>query len=147
MRKTIKDFFNKVHICRFAKDGGSKSTVWGFYLIEIKPWFSIVFLCFEKGSREDYHSHAFNAYTWFLKGYVREKHMEQPTLEWKGSWRPKYTPRDTFHKVLSVERTYALTFRGPWAKSWLEYRPASNEFVELQNGRKEVRRWLNVKRA
>lgn len=118
-----------------GKDGGSKSTVWGFWFIEIKSLFSIVILCFEKGSREAFHSHAFNAFTWFLRGNVDEHHLDGRTLSWKASWVPKYTPRSCFHKVFAIERTWALTIRGPWSKTWQEYIPASNEYHTLSNGR------------
>lgn len=46
------------------KDGGQQSTVTGYWLIEWKNVFSIVLLKFEKGTREAYHTHAFNAFSW-----------------------------------------------------------------------------------
>lgn len=48
-------------ILSWEKDGGPDSKVHGFYLIEIKSLFSIVFLKFEGKSREAFHDHAFNA--------------------------------------------------------------------------------------
>ena len=59
-------FFSKV------KDGGPESTVDAYFLIEIKNWFSIALLKLHKCSRENYHSHAFNALTWFIKGDMVE---------------------------------------------------------------------------
>lgn len=121
-----------------AKDGGPKSTVWGFWLVEIKWLFSIVILCFEEGSREAYHSHAFNAYTWWLKGSVTEYNLDGPTLQWKPSLKPKFTPRECFHKVFAHKRTWAISFRGPWNRRWMEYLPATREYVTMENGRKVV---------
>jgi hypothetical protein len=125
---------------KYGKDGGENSTVWGFWVVESKPLFSIALLCFEKGSREAFHSHAFNAYTWFVKGEVDEHHLDGRILTWKPSWKVKLTPRSTFHKVFAKKRTYAITFRGPWQKEWQEYLPATHEYVTLTNGRKIVER-------
>ena len=47
--------FHKSH------DGGKNSGVTGYWLIEWKSGFSIVVLRFSKGTREAFHSHAFNA--------------------------------------------------------------------------------------
>ena len=121
----------------YGKDGGDKSNVWGWWLVEIKSLFSIVFLCFEKGSREAYHSHAFNAVTWFISGDVDEHHKDGRVLKWKPSFIPKYTPRSTFHKVYCNERTYALSLRGPWVDKWQEYSGKSKKTTTLTHGRVE----------
>jgi hypothetical protein len=123
-------------ILSVAKDGGAKSNVTGLWIIECKSLFSVVLLKFGKGSREAFHSHAFNAVTWFLFGHVTEHHLNGPSLDWRGSIKPKFTPRRCFHKVYAHQDTYAISFRGPWAKTWQEYLPASKSFVTLTNGRK-----------
>lgn len=120
-----------------ASDGGKGSGVTGFFLIEWKAAFSIVLLRFNKGTREAYHSHAFNAVTVWLWGDVREWFV--------GSRVPrrhnviggiKFTPRSCFHKVEALETTRALSFRGPWADYWQESR--NGKLVTLTHGRKEV---------
>lgn len=122
-----------------GKDGGSKSTVTGFWLIEIKSLFSIVLLRFDAGSREAFHSHAFNAWTFWLWGSVDEHLLGGEVRRWSGpSLRPKFTPRTCFHKVFGVTTTYALSFRGPWSRTWKEYLPGTDEFVTLTHGRKVV---------
>lgn len=128
----------KILTCR--TDGGPNSTVTGFWLIEIKGLFSIVFLKFNKGSREAYHSHAFNAFTWFLKGKVDEDILGGPILRWLPSFKAKFTPRSNFHKVFALEDTYALSFRGPWTKTWQEYIPKTKEFHTLTHGRTIIKR-------
>lgn len=122
----------------YGMDGGKDSTVWGFWLIEIKPLFSIVILCFEKGSREAYHSHAFNAWTWFIKGDIEEHHKDGRVINWKPSFKPKYTPRSTFHKVVAKERTYAISFRGRWLNTWNEFFKKDRKIVTLTHGRKQI---------
>lgn len=117
-------------------DGGDKSGVTGYWLIEAKSLFSIVLLRFGKGSRENYHNHAFNAITWFIHGEVIEQHKEGDPIEWKASWKPKYTPRNCYHKVFAKEVTWALSFRGPWSKTWKEYNPNTERETTLTHGRK-----------
>src|SRR5450631_1360188 len=104
-----------------AKDGGPASKVTGYWLIEIKSLFSIVLLRFDEGTREVYHSHAFNAVTWFISGRVFEYLKEGGGRPWSPSLVPKWTPRSCFHKVYAIRRTWALSFRGPWDNTWLEY--------------------------
>lgn len=120
------------------KDGGKDSPVTGFWIIELKPLFSIVFLKFNKGTREAFHSHAFNALTWFLKGNITEYHTDGRALQWGASFIPKYTPRVCFHKVFAHIDTYALSIRGPWANTWNEFLPDTKELITLTHGRKRV---------
>ena len=120
----------------WEKDGGNASSVHGLFIIEIKSLFSIVLLRFNGGTREAYHSHAFNACSWVLSGLLREYHMNGTSNYLNPSWRPVYTYRDTYHKVYSFGRTWALSFRGPWAPEWKEY--YDGEEHTLTHGRVEV---------
>ncbi len=119
------------------KDGGKDSNVTGFWFIEWKSFFSIVLLKFDKGSRESFHNHAFNALTFWLSGEVDEHLLDGTVKTWKPSIKPKYTPKSCFHKVFGVKTTYALSFRGPWNKTWKEYSPENKEFITLTHGRKK----------
>lgn len=124
-----------MRLLEWAKDGGKDSNVNGFYVIEIKPAFSIILLKFSEGSREAFHSHAFNALSWILKGSFVERLISGGQRKYKPSVKPKVTKRETFHKVFSKGTTWVLTLRGPWKKTWKEYSPASKTFVTLTNGR------------
>jgi hypothetical protein len=128
-------FFSK------AADGGKDSGVTGYFLIEIKPLFSIVLLHFRKGTRDAYHSHAFNAWTWWIKGSVIEHVLRIGDLGFyqKNRFRSgdlKYTTRANMHKVEALEDTWALSLRGPWVDRWQEFR--FGKLVTLTHGRKEV---------
>lgn len=114
-------------------DGGSDSGVTGFWLIELKSLFSIVLLKFNKGTREAYHSHAFNAVTWWLRGSVTEHHLDGTSIVWKPSWFPKFTKRSCAHKIFADEVSYALSIRGPWTDTWYEWKNGSR--VALAKGR------------
>jgi hypothetical protein len=122
----------------FGKDGGHDSTVWGFWLIEIKSLFSVALLVFEDGSRDAFHSHAFNSVSWVLRGALAEWHLAGQVNTHRGSLKPVVTKRNTFHKVVSHGRTYVLTFRGPWAQTWREWLPRERRFRTLISGRKEI---------
>ncbi len=120
-----------------SHDGGKDSGVTGYWLIESKSLFSIVILRFSKGSREAFHSHAFNAYTWWLKGEVEEQFKDdKQSIIWKPSLKPKYTPRENFHKIIAKEVSWAFCIRGPWTNSWNEHK--KGETYTLTHGRVKV---------
>lgn len=126
---------------QIAKDGGPDSPVTGFFVVEIKSLFSIVFLKFNKGAREAFHSHAFNAVTLWLRGTAIE-HVLNPTRSvasriWEAPT-VKYTPRDLMHRIEAPENVYAFSIRGPWVNTWKEYLPTTNDTVLLTHGRKVV---------
>lgn len=119
-----------------ASDGGKDSGVTGYFLIEWKPCFSIVLLHFREGTREAYHSHAFNAWTYWIRGHVMEVQRNgSAKFFWRGH--TKFTPRECFHKVHALRSTWALSLRGPWASTWQEDR--NGQLVTLTHGRAEVR--------
>ena len=128
----------------YGKDGGAESHVWGYWLCEFKRLFSVVLLRFEDGSREAFHSHAFNSFNWLLSGHVNEEYIPLGEMEQRQgrtllpSWHPIYTPRTRFHRVTSSGRSWVLSIRGPWAKTWLEYLPIDGRIVTLTHGRREV---------
>lgn len=126
-----------------TKDGGPESTVWAHWLIELKGLFSVVLLRFEDGSREAYHSHAFDSISWVLSGELNEIHHPDTKnvfdildIHWP-SFIPVVTRRSTKHMVRSRGRTWVLSFRGPWAKTWTETLPDGTT-VTLTHGRKRA---------
>lgn len=127
-----------MRVLQKRKDGGEQSTVDAYFLIEIKSLFSIAILKFNKGSRANYHSHAFTAWTWFLKGSMTEKFLITPSKEYKRTLLPKVTHKNNIHKVVAKTTSWCFTIRGPWEKNWLEYDPTTNQEITLTNGRKVV---------
>jgi hypothetical protein len=125
-------------IFKYMKDGGPESKVAGYWLVEIKSLLSIVLLHFSDGSREAYHSHAFDAVSWVLKGFLCEAIFRGRMNFYRPSLKPIYTPRDCFHKVLSRGDTWVLSFRGPWSQTWKEFLPEQNKHITLTHGRKVV---------
>lgn len=128
-----------------SKDGGADSNVrvWG---LEVKGLFSVLVLCFGQGSREAFHSHAFNCVSWVLSGALWEcvRTAADPLGAAFGSWngyvagiRPVITKRSTFHQVHGRDSAnWVLTFRGPWASTWRDSSAAGD--VMLTHGRQVV---------
>jgi hypothetical protein len=125
-------------IFSYEKDGGKESKVWGLFLIEAKKLFSVVLLHFKDGSREAFHSHAFNAVSWVLWGQLNEEQFNGIRRTFKPSLKPVWTPRTNFHMVKSVGSTFVISFRGPWVNFWNEYLPATNQVITLTHGRKVI---------
>ncbi len=125
-----------------CKDGGKDSPVDAYVLIEIKGLFSIMLLKFNKGKREAYHTHAFNALTWFLWGDMKEDCIGgfKGVAPYKQSLFPKLTKRDNLHRVVALKDSWCFTLRGPWKDTWEEYLPKSGHYVVLTHGRKELSR-------
>lgn len=120
-----------------GKDGGPDSHVTGFFLIEIKSLFSVVILQFKQGTREAYHSHAFNALTLWLSAYVCEEFPNGKYKFWHDfTW--KVTKRGLMHRVRAIVDSYAISFRGPWKDTWEEFNPEVQQTIVLTHGRKVV---------
>jgi hypothetical protein len=84
------------------KDGGGESTVTGYWLVEIKSLFSICLLRFEGKSRNAFHNHAFNCFSWVLKGRLKETHLYGDVAYHHASPVPFVTSRKHFHRVDSA---------------------------------------------
>lgn len=133
-----------------AKDGGPESTVTGYWLVEIKKLFSVVLLKFEDGSRDAYHSHAFNSLNWVLSGRVVEDLMHSNGVSIPGGHRREHVPsalpvitrRDDLHQVKSEGTTWVLSLRGPWADTWLEWIPNKHKWQKLTHGRRIIKEWV-----
>lgn len=122
---------------RWRKDGGPESTVTAWFFPEWKRVLSALLLRFGDGSRDAFHSHAFDCVSWVLRGRLTEHHLDGRVVEHRPSWRPVVTRRSTIHKVVSTGTTWVLSFRGPWADQWREWIPGRG-FVTLTHGRREV---------
>ena len=127
MNKLITQFFSK------AKDGGPESPVNGYFIIEVKSLGSIAFLKFNQGCREAFHTHAFNALTWFIKGDLIEENFDGSLYTYKKSIMPKITPKSKNHRVLANKDSWCLTIRGPWDKTWTETN--NSKITVLTSGR------------
>ena len=103
-----------------TKDGGPDSPVDAYFLFEFKRFGSVALLRFNKGSREAYHTHAFNAYTWFLWGNMCEELKGGSRSYYSRSLFPKVTLRSKNHRVIADKTSWCFTIRGPWVSTWTE---------------------------
>lgn len=124
-------------ILKKSSDGGKNSGVTAYFLIEWKKLFSIALLRFSDGTRKNYHTHAFDAITWFVKGKgVEEQRLGFGNKHFSPSFIPKITRKDNFHRIKSIGTNWAITFRGRWQNHWSEYNAEKNEYILLTHGRK-----------
>lgn len=127
-------FLEKVSIKTPGMVQGSSEYV----LIEIKSLFSIILTHLAPYGETAYHSHAFNAFTIFLKGTAMEFKQNQWRIKtFPHDGRFKFTRRSDCH-MLETGGTGAwfLTFRGPWRDTWQEVQ--NGKVITLTHGRKEI---------
>lgn len=138
-----------------GKDGGPESSVHA-WMFEVKWLFSFGLLRFDGPSRDAFHSHAFNAWSWLLSGALVEKVFGYPQRYLFPSSRLISTPRECVHKVDSAGVSWVLTFRGPWCQSWFEVLPYTVldnhpfplwELRHLEHGRGIVKRECPLRRS
>ena len=126
-----------MRILEKVKDGGPESPVDAYFLIESKRFGSIALLKFNKGRREAYHTHAFNAWTWFLGGCMWEQTFQYGNVtSYRRALKPKVTKRKDNHRVIALEDSWAFTIRGPWADTWTE--DTATKHTVFTHGRKEI---------
>lgn len=119
-----------------AKDGGPESHVTA-YGYESKRRGSVLLLRFGNGTRDAFHSHAFNAVSWLLRGALCERVVQGAPRWYLPSLRPIVTPRARFHQVESRGTSWVVSLRGPWVQTWREKVPGRKEY-QLTHGRKPV---------
>ena len=119
-----------------SKDGGPESPVDAYFLFELKHIASVALLRFNEGGREAFHTHAFNAFTWFICGDLVEQRYDGTTTKYKRSLLPKYTARDNNHRVVAHKTSWCITIRGPWKDNWTE--DTDKAKTTLTHGRKIV---------
>lgn len=103
-----------------TKDGGPNSPVDAYFLFEIKSVCSIAILRFNVGSREAFHTHAFDAYTWFICGDLIEQRFDGTLKRYSRSLLPKITRKSDNHRVIANKTSWCFTIRGPWKPTWTE---------------------------
>jgi len=127
-----------MRILNKAKDGGKDSPVDAYFLIEIKSLFSIALLKFNRGGRQNYHTHAFHALTWFLSGDIVEVDVNGISYQYRRGIIPKLTKRNKNHRVWARRDSWCLTLRGRWQENWTEYNADEDTTYILTTHRKLV---------
>lgn len=125
-------------ILKWSKDGGPESPVDAFFIVEIKSLFSVALLRFNKGGREAFHTHAFNAWTWFISGDLVEEDINGEFHIYERNILPKITRRTKNHRVIADRTSWCITVRGTWAKTWTE--DTETHHTVLTHGRRILER-------
>lgn len=122
------------------RDGGPDSHVRAFGF-EWKAIGSVLALRFAPGSRDAYHSHAFDAWSWVAgPGWLREVVVSRGLAFRYRAYHPGalvHTPRECTHRVISKGVTWVLTVRGPCVDQWIDH-PIGAPPRTLTHGRREV---------
>lgn len=119
-----------------SKDGGPESPVDAYFLFEIKSLCTVALLRFNTGTREAFHTHAFNALTWFISGSLVEQDADGSHHIYRRKWLPKLTRRTKNHRVIADCTSWCFTIRGPWSSTWTE--DTETHHTVLTHGRKIV---------
>ena len=117
-----------------VKDGGPLSRVWAYFL-ENKKLASFGLLRFEDGSREAFHSHAFDCVSLIVGPGSLKEVFTDGRIRYHRPGKILVTRKEDFHKVYSQGRTWVLTLRGPWEQTWEEIDEEGNHKT-LSWGRK-----------
>ncbi len=133
----IKDstFFKKSNVCL------GKGTVTQYILIENKHFFSIIFYKWNTISQSRFHSHAFNAVAFLIKGFYWEKIIfDESCTEVDNVINvplvPRFLPKNYIHSIgYSKPNTITMLISGKWDENWHEYFPDSKKWVRYGWGR------------
>lgn len=113
-------FFKKKRI-----DLGEQS-VTELTILEYKKWFSIKLFNFHKseGVQDRFHTHAFNAYSFLLKGDYTEEVLEDNKIVKCLRSRSKalFIPKDSYHRITRSKGCVTLLVTGPWGETFKELR-------------------------
>ncbi len=105
-----------------------------FTIIEIKYLGGIIVNIFNTSNQDRFHSHAFNALSWMIRGhYYEDVIVDGNLLKLKKIERSRFIPRNYIHKITkSSPNAMSITFEGPWESTWNEY---------FDNGRIKTYSW------
>lgn len=91
-------------------------------ILEYKKLFSIKLFKFHKtnGKQDRFHTHAFNAYSFLLKGNYIEEVLEGNVIKKlpRNRSRLLFIPKDSFHRITKGTDCTTLLITGPWGKAF-----------------------------
>jgi hypothetical protein len=115
-----------------------------FTIFEDKSCFSIYFHIFNTIAQDRFHTHAFDGYSYVLRGGYEEEYKVDGVVhkKWVGTG-GRFIPKNYNHRILRSEPdTMSILFTGPWDNHWTE---ENDQFVRtLTHGRKEVSREYRI---
>ena len=125
-----------------------KGSVTQYTLFECKWLFSIIFYKWNTVDQIRFHTHAFAAVAFLLRGWYEEKvityndvGLQFTTQKTVNQWlKPRYLPRNYCHSIgYALPSTITMVLCGPWQKTWKEFFPDSKKWVTYTWGRKVIK--------
>lgn len=93
-------------------------------ILEYKKLFSIKLFKFHKtdGKQDRFHTHAFNAYSFLLKGNYIEEVLDGDVIKKlpRNRSRVLFIPKDSFHRITKSTNCTTILITGPWGKTFKE---------------------------
>lgn len=113
-----------------------------YTIFEHKYLFSIIVYHWKTIKQNRFHSHAFPALAFLLKGSYEEEVFTTGGIIKKtvNQWlKPRVLPRNYTHRILKASpKTWTIVFTGPWIKHWYEYFEDTSTWIKYTWGRKVV---------
>lgn len=113
-----------------------------YTIFEHKKLFSIIIYHWKTIRQNRFHSHAFAALAFLLKGSYTEERIVNGKVEKnviKDILKPRYLPRNYTHRILEAKpKTWTIVFTGPWIKHWYEYFQDTKTWIKYAWGRKVI---------
>jgi hypothetical protein len=94
-----------------------------FTIIEIKHVGGIIVNIFNTEAQDRFHSHAFSAFSWMIRGHYYEDVIDRRfEVVTKKIEKSRFIPKNYIHKITqSSPNAMSVTFEGPWDSTWNEY--------------------------
>lgn len=120
-----------------------KGSVTQYTVFECKWLFSIIFYRWNTVDQIRFHTHAFAAYAFLLRGWYRESVMVDSVVEARTvdqTFKPRFLPKNYCHSIgYAKPNTVTMVIAGPWQKTWKEYFPDTKKWVTYGWGRKVIK--------
>jgi len=120
-----------------------KGSVTQYTLFESKYLFSIIFYRWNTVDQVRFHTHAFNAYAFLLRGYYEEKVIVNNKVIDKAVnqlFKPRFLAKNYCHSIgYAKPQTLTLVITGRWQDTWQEYFPDTKKWVTYSWGRNKIK--------
>lgn len=119
-----------------------KGSVTQYTVFEHKRFGSLIFYKWHTIDQIRFHTHAFKAVAFLLKGWYWEKVLFngiEMTNFVNVPWIPRFLPRNYCHAIQNAKPgTMTMVITGPWQDNWFEYFPDTKKWVKYGWGRKKL---------
>lgn len=140
--KNIIQALKEIKVCKSKEVALGKGSVTQFTLFECKQLFSIIFYKWNTVDQVRFHTHAFNAYAFLLRGYYHEKIIKDNKIIEKTVdqiLKPRFLARNYCHSIgYAKPNTMTVVISGRWQKNWKEYFPDTGTWVTYSWGRHKI---------